>query len=111
MARGIQNKLLEAMAMGLPTVVTSAAVSGVDATDGSDTIVADGPSEFADGVLRLLKCEDLRTRIGQSARATIEARYRWETSLARLDTILDAVSVREPVSKAPARESVSYAAS
>ena len=46
-ARGIQNKLLEAMAMGLPAVACSAAASGVEAVPGRDLFVADDPAGFA----------------------------------------------------------------
>ena len=87
-ARGIQNKLLEAMAAGLPTVVTTAAGAGVEAMDGRDLIVADNPTEFATAVVRLLRDGRLRDRIGRAARTVVEANYGWDRTLARLDDIL-----------------------
>ena len=87
-ARGIQNKLLEAMAAGLPTVTTMAAGAGVEAVDGRDLIVADDSAAFAAGVVRLLGDRCLRDRIGRAARATVEANYNWDQTLAKLDDIL-----------------------
>ncbi|HEY1379578.1 MAG TPA: TIGR03087 family PEP-CTERM/XrtA system glycosyltransferase [Gemmataceae bacterium] len=88
-ARGVQNKLLEAMAAGLPTVTTTAAGAGVEAADGRDLFVADDPAEFAAAVVRLLRDGRLRDRVGRAARAAVEANYGWDRTLARLDEILD----------------------
>jgi polysaccharide biosynthesis protein PslH len=91
-ARGIQNKVLEAMAMGLPTVTTTPAFEGVGADDGTELVVADRAADFAAAVVRLLQDEALRHRLGRAARAFTEAHYRWETQLARLDNVLAAVT-------------------
>jgi glycosyltransferase involved in cell wall biosynthesis len=87
-ARGVQNKLLEAMAAGLPTVATAAASAGVDAVAGRDLFVADNPAAFADAVVRLLEDGRLRDRIGRSARNAVQANYDWDRTLGRLDAIL-----------------------
>jgi sugar transferase (PEP-CTERM/EpsH1 system associated) len=91
-ARGIQNKLLEAMSMGLPTVATTAAFDGVEAEQDRHVLVADTALSFADAVVRLLNDGGLRQRLGQAARAWVEANYRWETQLSRLDKVLTAVT-------------------
>jgi sugar transferase (PEP-CTERM/EpsH1 system associated) len=101
-ARGIQNKLLEAMAMGLPAVATTAAFDGIEATDGVDLLVADEPREFASQILRLLKDKALRNRIGASARAVMERKYSWEARLAGLERILVHVAARPSQALAPA---------
>ena len=88
MARGVQNKLLEAMAMGLPVVATSCAFNGVEAQPGVHALVADESEAFAAAVVRLLANDALRTQLSQAARACMERNYRWETQLARLDAIL-----------------------
>jgi sugar transferase (PEP-CTERM/EpsH1 system associated) len=101
-ARGIQNKLLEAMAMGLSTVATSAAQAGLEAENGRDLFVADEPKAFASAVVKLLQDEQLRLSIGQSARRTVEAHYRWEHSLAQLDEVIATVMLnRRPRVVAP----------
>jgi sugar transferase (PEP-CTERM/EpsH1 system associated) len=91
-ARGIQNKVLEAMAMHLPTVTCSAAAAGIEAVLGKDLFVADAAPEFAAATVRLLQDEELRRRTGKAARACVEANYRWEHHLARLERILSDVT-------------------
>jgi sugar transferase (PEP-CTERM/EpsH1 system associated) len=94
-ARGIQNKLLEAMAMGLPTVASTASFEGVEAEKETHLLVADEPADFARSVVRLLNEEALRTRMGRAARVCMEANYRWETQLSRLDQVIAAVTAKE----------------
>jgi sugar transferase (PEP-CTERM/EpsH1 system associated) len=93
-ARGIQNKLLEAMAMGLPVVATSTVFNGIEATAGADLLVADEPREFAAHVTRLLGDDGLRERIGQAARAIVERNYRWENALLQLDEMCAAIKAK-----------------
>jgi polysaccharide biosynthesis protein PslH len=96
-ARGIQNKLLEAMAMGLPAVASTAVYEGIDAEKDTHLLVADDPANFAGSVVRLLKNEELRSQMGLKARACVEANYCWETQLRRLDQVVAAVTLREQV--------------
>lgn len=90
-ARGIQNKLLEAMAMSLPVVATESAYEGVEALRGVDLLVADNVTNFAASVVRLLRDRDLRDRIAASARATVEQTYSWDDRLAELERIIEGV--------------------
>jgi sugar transferase (PEP-CTERM/EpsH1 system associated) len=99
-ARGIQNKLLEAMAMGLPTVATPAAFEGVEAESPTHLLVAEEPAEFAQAVVRLLGDAALRRQLGQQARACLEANYCWEAQLSRLDRVVAAVSAGPVVTAA-----------
>jgi sugar transferase (PEP-CTERM/EpsH1 system associated) len=88
-ARGIQNKVLEAMAMGLPVVGTTAATQGVEGQSERDYLVRDDPASFADAVIGLLD-EPLKARaIGAGARAFVEANYDWEVVFRPLDDILE----------------------
>lgn len=93
-ARGIQNKLLEAMAMGLPVVTTSAAFKGVEAVRDRDLLVADEPAAFAESVVRLLRDERLRREMGRSARETTERNYSWERAYSQLDDVIASVTGR-----------------
>ena len=86
--RGVQNKLLEAMAAGLPVVATTTARTGVAAENGRDVFVADDPTDFAGAVVRLLRGRLLRETVGRAARAVVEARYSWDRTLLRLEEIL-----------------------
>jgi sugar transferase (PEP-CTERM/EpsH1 system associated) len=92
LGRGIQNKLLEAMAMGLPVVATSTAFQGVEASSGTDLLVANDVEPFAAAIVRLLGDDALRTRIGQAARATVERTYSWDAQLSALDAVLASVT-------------------
>ncbi|MEW6428237.1 MAG: TIGR03087 family PEP-CTERM/XrtA system glycosyltransferase [Thermodesulfobacteriota bacterium] len=87
-ARGIQNKVLEAMAMGKPLVCTPQALEGIEAQNGEEAMVEKEPQGFADQICRLLSDRDLANAIGQRARRLMERRYSWEQNLNRLDAVL-----------------------
>jgi sugar transferase (PEP-CTERM/EpsH1 system associated) len=87
-ARGVQNKLLEAMAMGRPVVASAAAFAGIDALPGRDLIVADGADQ-AEAVIRLLADASAAAAMGAAARRQIVARYAWDEVLAELPALLD----------------------
>ncbi|MEZ5837829.1 MAG: TIGR03087 family PEP-CTERM/XrtA system glycosyltransferase [Geminicoccaceae bacterium] len=91
LARGIQNKVLEAMAMGLPVVATSAAAEGIDATTGEHLIIADDPEQFNTTIGNLLDDPERVKRMGRAARQRVIERHSWGASLARLDAIIDAI--------------------
>ncbi len=84
-ARGIQNKVLEAMAMGLPVVTSPKAFQGIRAEPGQDIFVADDDESFVEHTLTLLDSPDLRGRMGQSAREAMQASYQWSVILEQLD--------------------------
>jgi sugar transferase (PEP-CTERM/EpsH1 system associated) len=86
-ARGIQNKVLEAMAMAKPVVVTSAALDGIAAIDGEHVLVADSAQEFAGKVMSILRGH-APSRLGQSARARVLSHHDWRAQLTRLDQLI-----------------------
>jgi sugar transferase (PEP-CTERM/EpsH1 system associated) len=88
-ARGIQNKVLEAMAMGRPVVASPQAFEGIDAEPGRDLVVADGAPAEAEAVCALLADRAQAEAIGTAARARVEARYAWDARLAPLDAMLE----------------------
>jgi hypothetical protein len=92
MARGVQNKLLEALAMGLPCVASTAARSGTVIAEGQGILAADEPREFAGHVLDLLRDGARRAEMACKAREAAEANYAWEVQMARLDQVIAAVS-------------------
>lgn len=87
-ARGIQNKVLEALAMGLPVVGTTPATQGVEGRDGRDLIVADGAEAQARAICELLRDPAAARALGARGRAFVERHYDWEVLLRRLDEIL-----------------------
>jgi sugar transferase (PEP-CTERM/EpsH1 system associated) len=92
-ARGVQNKVLQAMAMRIPVVATRRACEGIAARPGHDVIVEDDPGAFAARVVELLKRPAARAALGRRGRAFVEAHHSWETSLARLDGLLHSASM------------------
>lgn len=88
-ARGVQNKVLEAMAMARPIVVSPAAAQGIDATDGTHFIVADSAGAQADAVAALIADPERAAALGKAARTRVEARYAWDATLAPLTALLD----------------------
>ncbi|MFM9851800.1 MAG: TIGR03087 family PEP-CTERM/XrtA system glycosyltransferase [Sphingomonadaceae bacterium] len=88
LARGIQNKVLEAMAMAKPVVASSAAALGIDAEDGQELIVADGAQAQAGAIIALLASAERCRTIGLAARRRVEARYSWEARFAALPAIV-----------------------
>jgi glycosyltransferase involved in cell wall biosynthesis len=92
MARGVQNKLLEALAMGLPCVASTAARSGTVIAEGQGILAADESREFAGHVLDLLRDGARRAEMACKAREAAEANYAWEVQMARLDQVIAAVS-------------------
>ncbi len=87
-ARGIQNKVLEALAMGLPVVGTTSATQGVEGTPQSDYLVRDEVEGFAQAVIDLLKDPEKAHALARSGRRLVEERYAWERTLAPLDEVV-----------------------
>jgi polysaccharide biosynthesis protein PslH len=87
-ARGVQNKILEAMAMGVPVVTTSLGFEGILATPGADLFVEDAPQAFAGRVLQLMGDSVLRRRAAGLGRETVLRHYDWSRNLERLEQIL-----------------------
>ncbi len=87
-ARGVQNKVLEAMAMRRPVVCTSAALVGLDAAVGHEIAVADGEADFANRLVELMTAPVAAKKMGEAGRARIETDYAWESSGLRLLELL-----------------------
>jgi len=77
-ARGVQNKLLEAMAMGKACVASSGAARGLNIVDSRELIVADDP---AVAVVALLRDPERRRAIGLAARERMLASFSWDKQL------------------------------
>lgn len=87
-ARGIQNKVLEAMAMGRPVVVTGDALEGIDASPGTQVLLGETPEELAAACLRA--AGEQGAAIGQAARQHIVRNFSWPEKLRGFDTLLGA---------------------
>lgn len=87
-ARGVQNKVLEAMAMARPVLATPQAATGIPARDGFEIVVADGADALARQALALLHDGVRAAAIGQSARAFVLEKCGWAGVLAPLAALL-----------------------
>lgn len=85
-ARGIQNKVLEAMAMARPTVVTADALEGIAAVPGAELLVANDAAAFATACQRAAGPGGMA--LGQAARARVLADYVWSERLRAFDALL-----------------------
>jgi sugar transferase (PEP-CTERM/EpsH1 system associated) len=88
-ARGIQNKVLEAMAMAKPVVVSPEALEGIAAEPGGELLLARNGEEFRTHCISLLRSEAGGQALGERARARVAADYSWDHHLAGLDRVLD----------------------
>ncbi|MBY8827085.1 TIGR03087 family PEP-CTERM/XrtA system glycosyltransferase [Hephaestia mangrovi] len=86
LARGVQNKVLEAMAMARPVVASAAAAEGID-HDGAIRVATDAPSLAAE-VVRLIDDRAAAAALGAAARARVIDHYGWDARLAALDPVM-----------------------
>ncbi len=98
LARGIQNKILEAMAMERPVVAATACVQALTAEDGREILSASEPDDYLRCIDLLLRAPDRAATIGVAGRLRVQASYAWPAQLARLDPHL--------ASRAPATAAV-----
>lgn len=97
---GVQNKVLEAMAAGLPVVATSNVNGGLGAQADHDILVGDTPSQLAVHIIRLLQDQSLRDTIGRAARNFVEQQFSWRHASQRLhqieQTLIERAGTLEP---------------
>jgi sugar transferase (PEP-CTERM/EpsH1 system associated) len=86
-ARGIQNKVLEAMAMQRPVVASPQAFEGVRAVPGRDLLVADGAAATAAALREVLGGR--HPGLGAAGRAAVAAGHDWNATLKRLDALFE----------------------
>lgn len=87
-ARGVQNKVLEAMSMGRPVVAARDCVDAISAVDGQELVAATTAPEYVDAVKRLIDSADLATGIGAAGRRCVVNRFSWDAHLSKLDAYL-----------------------
>jgi glycosyltransferase involved in cell wall biosynthesis len=87
-ARGIQNKVLEAMAMGMRVVVSPQALEGIAAENGRDLILAEDAQAFITKTAQLL--QQKTPELGAAARNKVETIYGWASHLSHVDELLEA---------------------
>lgn len=92
---GVQNKVLEYMALGLPTVTSSIGLEGFSAINGEDVLVADSPEAYLAHIQRLWKDEDFAYELARNGRRYVESKHDWSARLAPLMERIDVLLRRD----------------
>lgn len=90
---GIQNKVLEALAMETPLVATSKAIAALNVQHERELLVGDSPEELAGAITRLLRNIGLRERLKRNGRAYVELHHDWMDITAELEAIYQETTV------------------
>lgn len=88
-ARGVQNKVLEAMAMAKPVLLSPGAATGIPGTDGRHFVIAESNHDFATCAIAMLNSASLCRSLGENARAFATQHRSWQAMLAPLDQLLE----------------------
>ena len=87
LAAGVQNKILEYMALGLPTVSSSTGLEGLYAKPDSEILIANSTEEYVTHILKLEKDEDFARSISENAFQYVNQHHSWS---GKLKPVLDA---------------------
>ena len=105
-AQGVQNKILEALALDKAVVSTSRPAQAVGARDGETLFVADEPQEFAQRVCEILADPSLQTRF-RGGRTFVRQHFDWPTNLSRMENyLIDAARAGGPSAAADTNSGV-----
>jgi sugar transferase (PEP-CTERM/EpsH1 system associated) len=90
-ARGIQNKILEAMSMSKVVVASTECVKAIDLINGNEILSADSAEDFVRNIQFVIENEDFSDFTGKSARLNILKKYSWSFHLKKIDFHLDSI--------------------
>ena len=98
-ARGVQNKILEAMAMGRPVVAAQNCVAAIDVTEGVELIAAGTADEYVTAIQKLLQQPQHSHAVGLAGRRCVRQRFSWDAHLAGIDRYLPGPNLSSDVFK------------
>lgn len=84
---GVQNKVLEAMACGIPVIASPLAVSALNVLNGREVLVANNPNKYADYILNLISNPQMGYQIGNAGREYVEREHSWKLIGQKLENI------------------------
>ncbi|MBN1299757.1 MAG: glycosyltransferase [Melioribacteraceae bacterium] len=85
---GLQNKILEAMSMSIPCIISSLAQRGIQAENNENLFVADDPVKISELIVKLLGDTELREIIGEKGRRFVSERYDWNVIVKEFENYL-----------------------
>lgn len=88
---GTQNKVLEAMSMGVPVVCSEIGFKGLGIANGEGVIMETDPHCFAQSVIKLLSSENLRKEMGEKGKLIIQNRFSWDIIYKKLENYFEEV--------------------
>ena len=87
---GLQNKLLEAMAMKIPSITSPLANFALEAQDGKEILVGNSPKEYTDLIIQLLDDADLNETISNNGYLFVHKNYVWDAATEKLENLITA---------------------
>jgi glycosyltransferase involved in cell wall biosynthesis len=99
---GIKNKLLEAMAAGVPSVATPLACQGIDNLTESQVLIADTAESFASCLVRIFTDETLAQRLATGGRSHVLRFHTWEGMSERFEAVYASIASGRTAALAPA---------
>jgi sugar transferase (PEP-CTERM/EpsH1 system associated) len=87
-ARGVQNKILEAMAMARPVVAAQDCVDAINANPGADLVSASTADDYVQAIRKLLQRPEYALEIGVAGRRCVVQKFSWDAHLSRIDPYL-----------------------
>jgi len=91
---GTQNKVLEAMAMGVPVVCSNIGFAGLGIKNGEGAIMQTNPGSFANSVIELLSSEDRRRRVGMEGLRVIKTHFDWDIISLQLESYFNEIVLK-----------------
>lgn len=85
---GLQNKILQGMAMEIPCIISTFANNALGATPEVEVLIADTPEEYVQQIERILNDESLRLRLTENARKFIKANFNWEENTDKIRAMI-----------------------
>jgi polysaccharide biosynthesis protein PslH len=86
---GLQNKLLEAMAMKIPCITSPLANNALEAVDGEEILTGDSPEKFAELIITLLSDPDKAGQIAANGHEFIKRKFNWKAATAKLEALIN----------------------
>jgi sugar transferase (PEP-CTERM/EpsH1 system associated) len=93
---GLQNKLLEAMAMKIPSITSSLANDSLEAVDGEEILIGETPQDYPGHVITLLQDDNVYTSIAENGFRFVTEKYDWYKNAEKLTAIMSSTAPPEP---------------
>lgn len=94
LAAGVQNKILEYMSLGVPTITSSIGLEGINAQPGKELLVANKPEEYVAEIEKLYFDEPFSEGISIAARSFVESEHSWDSQLSNIGDVFNSLEIK-----------------